>query len=141
MMKMMNMNNLSSSTNKIKKPIMWDIYYAKVFYEDSISFKKRYMLLVDNINEIYLNLKITGNTKRNDITEYNIIKWKDAGLKKPSHIRIHKFYPITENNLIEFKGVLQKEDRESLINQIEKFLKLYNTRYTTKLVKKIKEKY
>lgn len=123
---------------KKSKPQIWDIYNADVFFEDKIKKKTRPVLVIDDINNICLSLKITHNTKRIGIDEYTIVEWQDAGLDTKSNVRISKLIPLENKYLNEKRGVLQKIDREELIKKIETYLVLNNAKYTLNLLKKMK---
>ena len=123
---------------KTAKPLVWDIYNAEVFYEDKIQKKIRPVLVIDEINNICMSLKITHNTKRTGVDEYTIVQWKESGLDTISNVRISKLIPLARKYLKDKRGVLQMIDREALIKQIETYLILNNAKYTLSLLKKMK---
>lgn len=124
---------------KKPKPMIWDIYNADVFFEDKMEKKTRPVLLIDEINNICLSLKITHNTKRTGIDEYTIVEWKEAGLDTKSNVRISKLIPLDNKYLNDKRGVLQPNDRKALIEKIETYLILNNAKYTLNLLKKMKK--
>lgn len=124
---------------KKHNPVIWDIYDADVFFEDKIQKKTRPVLVIDEINNICLSLKITHNTKRTGIDEYTIVEWKEAGLDTKSNVRISKLIPLDNKFLIGKRGVLQTFDRKALIDKIETYLVLNNAKYTLNLLNKMKK--
>ena len=73
-------------------PNKWEIWFAKVKFDDNPSVVKMRPVLVVDLNQCYiLSLKITGHSPRvNYQGEYSIIKWAEAGLAKESTIRCSK---------------------------------------------------
>ncbi len=114
--------------SKKKNPKIWDIYNADVFFEDKIKKKTKPVLVVDEINNICLSLKITHNIRRTGIDEYTIVEWKEAGLDTKSNVRISKLIPLDNKYLNEKRGVLQPFDRTALIDKIETYLVLNNAK-------------
>ena len=125
-----------SGINDIK-PKIWDIIKAKVYFDDSMNYKERPVLVLDEINNVYCSLKITSNTERQGLSEYGIMLWKEAGLNKKSNIRLNKFFVLNSNSIIGKYGILQVEDRKNLIKQMYDFIILNQANYTKSFIQKI----
>lgn len=102
----------------------WDIYWAKVEYEENSNiFKVRPVLIIDKFTAYILALKITKQSPRYNFEgEYEIQKWKEANLPQPSTIRISKKIKLDPNDLKEWIGQLRPIDRrnvENIMKQIE----------------------
>ena len=124
----------------IIKPQVWDIYRAKVFFEDTDTYEPRPILMLDEINNIYFALKITSNTKRMGLDEYNIKYWKEAGLIEPSNIRLSKFLIIKENLILKQYGKLHIIDRKNLIAQLRNLILVYNVHYSKDIIDKLEKR-
>ena len=102
----------------------YSIYNAIVYFEEINDYKKRPVLLLedDNKYEVFDIYKIThddskeNKSKKNSNYKYNytIIKWKEAGLKEPSLIKIRQINNIDKKLLVDYLGDLQKVDIEGL---------------------------
>ena len=70
----------------------WEIWLAKVKFEDDVSVVKQRLVLVISETDAYiLSLKMTGAAPREDYPgEYKVLQWKKAGLTKPTTIRTSK---------------------------------------------------
>lgn len=91
--------------------IRWDIWIAKVEFEDCEDFKIRPVLIIDETRCYVLSLKITSNQSRKKFPgEYQIIKWKESGLMKPSTIRITKLLQLPADSFIRKIGRLSPID-------------------------------
>lgn len=84
----------------IKQPHAWEIWFADVKFEDNANLSKRRPVLVLSNNIVYiLSLKITSKPPRdNYYGEYELVKWKEAGLDKPSTVRISKKLKLFERD-------------------------------------------
>lgn len=103
-------------------PNKWEIWYAKVKFEDNPSVvKERPVLVIENRGDYCIvALKITSHEPREGYdNEYGIQQWAEAGLKKTSTIRGTKFLKLTLNDFVNKRGMLQTAD----ILQVMKFLK------------------
>lgn len=90
----------------------YEIYWVLFAYEDNPNkYKYRPAIILDN--SLLTFTKITSNTNRQGNNEYTIIDWKQAGLQKPSNIRLNKKIPIT-NNIGMYIGKLTQTDINNL---------------------------
>ena len=119
---------------------IWDILKAKIYYQDTNKYKIRPIILLDGINGIYLTLKITSNIKRNGLEEYQIIDWQNAGLTKPSNIRLSKLILLPQDYIIEKYGILQLNDRIKMVKQLKDFSIAYNTYYSRDIISKLEKR-
>lgn len=104
----------------IIKPAAWEVWFANVRFEDQphIS-KKRPVLVVDNRFVYILSLKISSQPPRdNCFGEYQLLKWQEAGLNKPSTVRISKKLKLVEKDFVHKIGRISTID---IIN-IRKYL-------------------
>ncbi len=96
----------------------WDIWLAKVAFEDEPNIiKNRPVLIIDNTKCLVLSLKITSHAPRTSYKdEYQILEWKEAGLLKPSTIRISKKLLLPRDSFIFRLGELQNLDKNNVIS-------------------------
>ncbi|EDP10937.1 type II toxin-antitoxin system PemK/MazF family toxin [Amedibacillus dolichus] len=94
------------------KPSSWEIWDAKVAFEDDPHTLKRRPVLVISPKDIFiLSLKITSHEPRKMYPgEYQIKKWREAGLNKPSTVRCSKRLNLIESDFIKKRGKLQVID-------------------------------
>lgn len=100
------------------KPSSWEIWDAKVAFEDAPHTLKRRPVLVISPKDIFiLSLKITSHEPRKRYPgEYQIKKWEEAGLNKPSTVRCSKRLNLIENDFIKKRGKLQAIDMLEIRN-------------------------
>ncbi|HIZ90419.1 MAG TPA: type II toxin-antitoxin system PemK/MazF family toxin [Candidatus Mucispirillum faecigallinarum] len=98
----------------------WDIWLANVRFEDNPEESKlRPVLVIDKQNMFILSFKMTSHTPRqNFYGEYSIKYYKEAGLVKPTVIRLSKKLLLLENEFIHQIGRLHPYD----INEVYKIL-------------------
>ena len=95
----------------MNKPSAWELWYAHVKYEDLEIYKDRPVLVIDAGDEIaIIALKVTSTEKRDLWGEYDIIKWKSAGLKNASTVRCTKVLSLHLGDFRRKIGDLQLED-------------------------------
>lgn len=101
-------------------PNRWEIWLAKVKFEDNPSvIKKRPVLIISPTVSCIISLKITGHSPRPSYKgEYRIKKWKEAGLDKESTIRVSKKLRLINTDFDYQIGRLQPID----IIEIQKLL-------------------
>ena len=111
---------MSSSSDFIR----WDIWIAKVEFEGGTGSKIRPVLIIDGTRCYVLSLKITSHVPRSQFSgEYQIIEWKEAGLMKPSTIRISKQLNLPADSFVKRIGRLTELDR---LNVLKIYLVLYS---------------
>ena len=96
----------------------WDIWWACVRFEDSEEWKRRPVLVTESGELYVLALFVTSHEARNMWGEYEIVKWKSAGLPKPSTIRITRPLQLLPDDLESKIGELQPIDIYNLLRMI-----------------------
>lgn len=96
----------------IINPQPWEVWFAKVKFEDNPQIVKNRPVLVLENNQCYLlSLKITSHTPRNNyLGEYALSHWQDAGLSKPSTVRISKRLKLVLSDFVFKTGRLHPVD-------------------------------
>lgn len=94
----------------------WDIYLADVPFEDVPKTKIRPVIILDDSTVLIDCLKMTSQRPRSG--EYVLQKWQEAGLLKPTTVRISKRLALNPNLLKKRIGSLHPLD----ILEIQKYL-------------------
>ena len=88
----------------------YDIWQAKVKFEESDEAKERPVLVWNN--QVFLvAYKMTGTDRGDDQDEYRIRYWKEAGLTKPTSVRLRKVLRLEKGDLLYKIGELDKRER------------------------------
>ena len=85
------------------------MWLAKVKYEDSDEIKQRPVLIIGENLGLFLSLKMTSHTARNE-TDYLLKHWVQAGLKKATVVRTSKILALMENDFERKLGRLMEYD-------------------------------
>lgn len=89
----------------------FDILLAKVNFEDSNKYKVRPVLCINKIQNGIIARKMTSKSTRNNYPgEYYIQDWREAGLYKPTVVRMSKYVTVPFNNIIKTIGHLTPKD-------------------------------
>lgn len=105
------------------EPKTWDIWFAVVGYEDRDEYKERPVLVIDATHVIVLSLKITSHEPRKkNPGDYQIKMWKEAGLSKPSVIRVGSRLSLSREAFIDKIGVLQEYDKKEVRRLLFEYL-------------------
>ena len=88
----------------------YDIWWANVRFEDSEEIKQRPVLIWGEYAYI-VAFKMTSVDRGDDRDEYSIKYWREAGLNKPTSIRIKKVLKLTKTDLVSKIGELDFRDR------------------------------
>ena len=84
-------------------------------FEEGTASKVRPVLVIDGTSCYVLSLKITSHGPREEYTgEYPIKEWKEAGLLKPSTIRISKRLSLPPDSFIKRIGRLTPLDCDNV---------------------------
>jgi len=96
----------------MNNPVKWEIWLAKVKFEDQPKVTKtRPVLVIDKQMGYVISLKITSHPPRNNFEkEYEIIGWKQAGLDKVSTIRASKILKMKDKDFVHKIGRLGAAD-------------------------------
>ena len=87
----------------------YDIWQAKVKFEESDEAKERPVLIWNN--QVFLvAYKMTGTDRGDDQDEYRIRYWKEAGLTKPTSVRLRKVLRLEKGDLLYKIGELDKRE-------------------------------
>ena len=90
----------------------YEIWRAKVKFEESDEVKERPVMIWNN--QVFLiAYKMTGTDRGDGQDEYRIRYWKEAGLDKPTSIRLRKVLKLTKDDLLYKIGELDKRERLS----------------------------
>lgn len=97
----------------------YDLYAHFVKYDDALDGKYRPILILEENKVIPLSAPITSNLRRADYRGNIIITdWKEAGLHKPSVVRLEKIANMELKDSDKYIGHLSEKD----ILYIEKYL-------------------
>ena len=88
----------------------WEIHWAHVVFEDSDEVKRRPVLIIDESNAVIISFKMTGTDRGDNVREYRIEKWQEAGLSKPTSVRLDKILHLQKTDLDGKIGRLQEID-------------------------------
>lgn len=98
----------------------WEIYWAKVRFEDSPEVKTRPVVIINANIVAIVCLKITSQNRGDEPPEYSIREWQKAGLDKESYIRHDKFIRLRESDLGEKIGRLNEIDQLLLQHRLKR---------------------
>ena len=88
----------------------YEIWQAKVKYEESEDAKERLVLIWNDLM-LVIAYKMTGTDRGDNDEEYRIRYWKEAGLSKPTSIRLKKVIRLKQEQLLYKIGELDKRER------------------------------
>lgn len=79
----------------------WEIWEANVPFEEGNMSKKRPVLILSEDKMLVLSLKMTSHEPRYKKLEgeYEIMKWEEAGLLKPTVIQCSKLLRLCRNQM------------------------------------------
>ena len=86
----------------------WDVWLARMKFENSAEIKARPVLVLDDSRVFALSLKMTSQGKYSDC--YAVSRWKEAGLTKPTYVRLSKYVRLNNDDFIHKIGELHDED-------------------------------
>ena len=88
----------------------YEIWQAQVKFEDIDEMKNRPVLILVQIGDQITAYKATGTDRGDSEVEYKLRNWREAGLTKPTSIRITKMLKLSESDLLYKIGKLSEED-------------------------------
>lgn len=108
-----------------------ELYLVRIAYDDNSNKSKIRPVLVINKDDLTNSctiVEITGTAPKNPPTYYDqfkkpITRWREAGLDKPSYVKIHKTHNIKINNLHEKIGFIDTSDFYNIIFAIHNYQK------------------
>ena len=90
----------------------YEIWMAKVKFEDTEGVKER-PVMIWNDQYYLIAYKMTGTDRGDNQDEYRVKYWREAGLSKPTSIRIRKVLRLEKSDLIRKLGELDRRERLS----------------------------
>ena len=88
----------------------YEIWRAKIRFEDSEEIKEHPVLIWNN-QAFLIAYKMTGTDRGDTQDEYRVRQWREAGLSKPTSIRLRKVLRLTEDDLLYKMGELDERER------------------------------
>lgn len=92
----------------------WEIWYARVKFEESNEYKDRPVLVYKNTLVAIISFKMTSVDRGDNNKEYQVREWEKAGLDRPTTIRLEKVLKLEEKDFIRKIGKLTDADRMQL---------------------------
>lgn len=89
----------------------YEIWQANVKFEDSPEVKQRPVMIWNDCAFVIVAYKLTGADRGDNREEFKIEHWKEAGLTKPTTVRILKVLRLTRKDLVVKIGELDFRDR------------------------------
>lgn len=115
-----------------KNEDIYNIYIANIPFDDSNRSKFRPALLIDVGESTAVVYKITSKyqNKSDKVKDfyYPIMNWKDAHLRKPSYIDVHKTYRLPQSIVFKHQpiGMLSEYDVIALFDFVNNYLNKLN---------------
>lgn len=88
----------------------YEIWRARVKFEESDAIKER-PVLIWNDTAFIIAYKMTGTDRGDNKEEFQLLHWAEAGLDKPTSIRIRKVLRLEKRDLIRKIGRLDPRDQ------------------------------
>lgn len=88
----------------------YEIWQAKVKFEETDEVKERPVLIWEG-QAFLVAYKMTGTDRGDSQDEYRVRYWKEAGLSKPTSIRLRKVLKLEKDDLLYQIGELDKRER------------------------------
>lgn len=88
----------------------YEIWWAKVKFEDEPDIKQRPVMIWNDVAFV-IAYKMTSTDRGDNREEFKVEYWQEAGLSKPTTIRITKLLKLTKDDLITKIGELDYRDR------------------------------
>ena len=96
----------------------YEIWRASVKFEDSSEVKERPVLIWNNVAYSIVAYKMTSTDRTTDYgkqakkpEEFEVKYWREAGLNKPTFIRLRKVLPLQSSDMIKKIGELDPRDQ------------------------------
>lgn len=93
-------------------PERWEVWLAKVKFEDDPTTVKQWPVLVISNTQCYiLSLKMTSHPPRETFPgEYALLRWQEAGFQKESTVRASKRLRLIDSDFVHKIGRLHPID-------------------------------
>lgn len=91
-------------------PLMeeFELYWAEVEFQDIEESKLRPVMIIDSNAYLVSCLSVTSNTSRPE--DYVIKRWREAGLSRPSAIKLHQIIDLDPSMIDRRIGKLDAYD-------------------------------
>lgn len=96
----------------------FEIWYANVRFEDSRQIKQRPVLIWNDNAYMVVAYKLTGTDRGDNEKEFKIEHWQEAGLTKPTTIRMEKLLKLQQSDIIKYIGKLDPRDQMRFLMRI-----------------------
>ncbi len=100
--------------------LKWDIWLAKVKFEDSDDVKTRPVLIYNETKAFVISFKGTSSLRTGD-DEYTVVDWARAGLEHETNFRLGKTISIEKDKFVRRIGALTENDRIRLQFRLDKY--------------------
>lgn len=98
----------------------WEIYLVDVVFEDSDEVKKRPVLITTDGSAYICGFKMTTLNRFGDL-DYPLQLWREAGLMKPTIVRLEKKVPIPEEAETKYIGEVHMIDRQNILEICKRY--------------------
>ncbi len=95
----------------------WDVWLADVHFEEINQSKKRPVLILNDSTVVVYALKMTSHDVRTG--EYPLKRWKEAGLDRPTVVRIGKKLQLSSKDMIRKFGQIHPVDRVEIMKKLK----------------------
>ena len=102
-------------TDLLKKP--WSIWTAEIFHDDGTSKNRPVIVLNDNEALCLCDVCIVTSQVKSRYDAYEIIRWKEVGLKKPSMVVLEPT-SVRDEDFRRYVGTLDETDIKGLIDAL-----------------------
>lgn len=110
----------------MNRPTRYGVYTARFRFVESDRFKLRPLIVISQTYGrfgILVAVPVSSTSSRESI-DFEIIRWREAGLKKQSVARIHRLTAIPQTDLLEKLGDLNQSDVNKLRNSLKNLFDL-----------------
>lgn len=98
----------------------WDIWFARVKYEEGAGSKERPVVIVGQSQVLIFSLVVTSHAPRKNFAgEYQIKDWRSAGLSCESTVRISRRVALEDRDMLRKIGTLHPVDRSAIKKQVD----------------------
>lgn len=97
----------------------WEIWWAKVKFEDSEEVKRRPVLIINSNVVAIIAYKMTSTNRGDKSPNYQVREWKAAGLTKETSIRFDKVLRLNASDFDTKIGELTERDRLLISNRLQ----------------------
>ena len=95
----------------------WDIWMAHVKFAESDYEKIRPVIIIDSTTVLVLALYVTSASPRPGYSDYPLVDWEAAGLKKRSTVRLGYRLRLNPDKLVQRLGRVSERDQLLIMMQ------------------------